>query len=166
MKLKFGEENNLLGGRIDIETVSKMIKHYRSGDILSKRLRYAHFNAYEILELFMDNKVLPSQICDDIKKNQDFIKKHGLKIYLGKHDEKSCPENKPQYKDKTTTILCNTSIINSEKNQYADKTTTEEHSLLIASPQSSNSYLDQASICPPEMPSADVSKNIYDIGDQ
>jgi len=172
MKLKFGEENNFLAGRISPETVKKMVQKHRKGDPLNKKLKYAHFNVYEVLELFIDNEVLPAAICKQIKEkvNQEYIKKYGLKIYLGKHDKDSCPENRPDYENRVTTILCNTEVISAEKNQYADKAIIEKNALLIATPSKGtrppeDGYLDQTSICPPDNPFIE-SKNsyIYDIG--
>ena len=165
MKLKFGEENNLLEGRIGIKTVKQMLKNHRAdGNPPKEKLKYAHFNAYEILDLFMDNKILPKHICAEIEKIQDLIKQHGLRIYLGQHDKASSVFN-TKYLNCTTTILCNTTIVDAERFLYKDKITKEEHSLLIATNDPNDEdYLDQASICPPESPVFDEGENSFDIG--
>lgn len=95
------------------EEISKMVKHYRQSNNLPQ-LKYAHFRLEDILNFLVQSNVLSPAAINAIKDdaNQNHIKDRGLRIYLGRHKDKStCPRGDKRYKDKATTILVNTKLV-------------------------------------------------------
>ena len=167
MKLKITNQKFFDAERIGIEAVAKMVKKHRGNDPLKTKLHYSHFTVTEIIELFKDNRVLPESICDQLATAESLkhMKKFGLKIYLGKHDETTCPPGNPGYNKHTTTILCNTVI---EGNTvYRDLLESEKNSIsLPAFKKDPDPYLDQTNICPPDVPGGRLTTTatlIYDV---
>ncbi len=156
---------DLPGGRIKREEVMGMVQNYRDENKTEQKLFYAHFSLAEILDVFVDNKVLPPDLIKDINSQatQDFIKNFGFKIYIGKYGVKGPAPVEASYKGHLTTIVCNTNF--SHKFHYVDKLNTKE-AILIATAKKKNPgdppYLDQANICPPEY-AVDEPKCDYDV---
>ncbi|MEE1946154.1 hypothetical protein VRU48_13610 [Pedobacter sp. KR3-3] len=111
-----GSERKFLGKGFDRDTVKEMVKGYRKDPTNGDPLRYSHFTIHEVLSLFVANNVLNGLITEaDLVKNEEVFKKYGLKIYLGRHVSETSldglpPEIKGDYKNKITTILCNTEV--------------------------------------------------------
>jgi hypothetical protein len=169
MKLKITENKFFDAQRIGIDVVVKMVKKHRESDPLKEKLNYAHFTVMEIIELFKDNGVLPKLICDQLSTadSREHMKKFGIKIYLGTHDETTYPPGKPTYKNRTTTILCNTVI---EGNTiYRDLLQSEKNSIsLPVFKKDPDPYLDQTNISPPDVPDGGpktTRTRIYDVVD-
>jgi hypothetical protein len=95
--------------------VKEMVQAYRKKPEARDSLHYAHFNAYEVLALFMANGILSEAVTKAIEADKAAIEAFGLKIYMGTHCFPITPPypgtNKPgDYLGKTTAILCNTNI--------------------------------------------------------
>lgn len=169
MKFQITTQKVFDGSRIGLGVVSKMTKKHRAYDPLKKKLHYSHFTVTEIIELFKDNNVLPAAICEQLSTPEalDHMKKHGLKIYLGKHEKSTCPPGNPGYDKYTTTILCNTEIERG-KHKYRDLVDNNKHSILMSASRTNDPdpYLDQTNICPPDSPdpgTLTTQDSIYDI---
>ena len=137
------------GNKIPRNVVSQMVKNHRANDSAGEKLWYAHFSMSEILDLFIKNGLLPDSIGANFKNE---IAAYGLKIYLGKYGTgiSSPSGGHANYKDRVTTILCNTVIV--KNNHYKDMLTPKQNSLLIAGLKFEDDelpYLNQANICPP-----------------
>ena len=157
----FGLEASGLGKKL----IKAMVQLYRKDPKGGEHLKYAHFNVHEILSLLVANDVLDGlitkgQLDDSNTKNQ--LKKYGLKIYLGRHNDLSMsglPEDmRKQYKNKITTILCNTKIGNGFRDLLTDDNSV---AFAIRETVEEGQGLDQAEICPPY--NTDDDDN-YDIG--
>lgn len=148
-----GSERKILGKGFDRDTVKEMVKAYRKDPTNGDPLRYSHFTIYEILSLLVANDVLDGLItADDLTKKEEILKKSGLKIYLGRHVSEASlgglpPEIKADYKNKITTILCNTKI-----NRGFFDILKKENSVAFAEGRNivePGQALDQAEIAPP-----------------
>lgn len=142
----------LQGARLKRDDVRKMVQDYRNENETEQKLFYSHFRLAEILDLFADNKVLPQDIIDSLRKEstQDFIKDFGFKIYLGKYGNTAPEPIEPKFKGHITTIICNTDIM--EGLNFADKINTNETGMAARIGQTTieqDPYLDQANIFPP-----------------
>lgn len=166
MILKLNGKQNLKGflsKGFDRSVVKSMVVAYRKSPEAIGSLHYAHFNTYEILELFMANNVLSPSIIKAITNEKAAIEKFGLKIYMAAHcfpltGTLPGTTDAAEYKDKVTTMLCNTVIGNGFRDMLDDK-----HSAALATPKdiSGGEGLDQAEICPPYITDEDED---YDIG--
>lgn len=139
----------------DKQQVKAMVQAYRKKPEAKDSLNYAHFNAFEILELLIANDVVSEPLSRAIKDEQESIEDFGLKIYMGSH---CFPLTEPlpgtidaaQYSDKTTTILCNTRIIKKGANKGFWDLLDDERSIALAEGTiDPGQGLDQSEISPP-----------------
>ncbi|RZJ64781.1 MAG: hypothetical protein EOO47_26555 [Flavobacterium sp.] len=166
MIVELNSEKKLLGFRskgFDRSVVKEMVVAYRKKPEAKDSLKYAHFNVYEVLELFMVNNVLSPTLIKAITAEEANIKKFGLKIYLASHcfdltDPLPGSINADDYKDKTTTVLCNTKIGHGFRDLLDDQSSI---SIATSSNIEQGQGLDQAEICPPYNNDDDDD---YDIG--
>ena len=155
------------GKRFDKHVIKDMVRAYRVAN--KNALKYTHFNAYEILDLFMANKVITdATLIAAIKAQENEIRAFGMKIYLGVHISedtvpiKQDPKETEKYFGKTTTILCNTNIVKDTKYEflYAD---ILNDVALSQFDDPAGEGLDQAEMAPPYHEEEDED-NDHDIG--
>jgi hypothetical protein len=166
MILKLNGKQKLLGflsQGFDRSIVKSMVVAYRGRPEAIGSLKYAHFNTYEVLELFMTNNVLSPSLIKAITNEKAAIEKFGLKIYMAAHcfpltGTLPGETDAAEYENKITTLLCNTVIGNGFRDMLDDK-----HSAALATSGiiGEGEGLDQAEICPPYMTDEDDD---YDIG--
>lgn len=156
-------KGDLDGKGFDKATLKAMVDAYRKspGYVKDKSFRYAHFNAYRIIQLLVANGVLDENT--PIKDQARNIQEYGVKIYLGNHvSPDTLPHGSEKYMGFTTAILCNTII----KNGYADmlgelnKVSVGENA--SGSDVDPGDGLDQAEVAPPYHAAPDDEE--YDLG--
>ncbi|WP_113639323.1 hypothetical protein [Nubsella zeaxanthinifaciens] len=150
------------GKFLDRATIKSMVDAYREKNKQNvDALKYAHFKIEDILQLCVNNKILPETVLTQIEKPTDpKAKGYGLKIYLGIHLDGTYPSDKPDYKGATTTILCNTQII--EGKGFKDMLKHTDPSILNKLGDDEGTGLDRAEIEPPYH---DNGGEDYDIGE-
>lgn len=148
--------------RLKKSDVEKMVNQYRSTRAPEK-LKFAHFNLKEILDLFVDNKILDRKKLD-LSMLVD-VKKRGLKLYLGHHlDGTYCP-GKPGYKGYDTIVACNSKLLDDGRfeDMLDDTKDYDNDSVIFLGYDPSGEGLDMAQICPPECPQDDPPVIVIDI---
>ncbi|MDQ8006397.1 MAG: hypothetical protein REI64_16460 [Pedobacter sp.] len=178
VKVTNKDEKDLKDGELGRKDIWEMVQHHRL-EKNPKDLKYAHFKLKEILQLFINNKVLPetigkllSEVIDSPK-----INNHGVKIYLGRHAKpETCPKpsgtlTSADYLHRATTIILTTNlekIPGDKKKGFRDMLTlpksSEEHFVLIPGFKEEGQGLDRAEIEPPYH-DGEVGE-YYDIGDE
>ncbi len=111
MANNFEGKGELDGNGFNKETLKAMVVAYRKSPeyVKGKSFRYAHFNAYRIMQLFVANGILDES--KPLNEQSETLQKHGVKIYLGNHvSAETLPHGDEKYMGFTTTILCNTVI--------------------------------------------------------
>lgn len=140
--------------KLTAKDVKAMVDAYRKHtDTKSTSLKFAHFEVDEILQLFIDNKIIDSYV----RNPNPITGPYGLRIYIGNHyDINTCPVGSSAYLGYNTTILCNTVMIDPKKGEFHDLLKDDD---TIAIPMQEkvrniDSYaLDQTYICPTTCPS-------------
>lgn len=147
MPQKPTEINKNFGLRLKKSDVKTMVEQYRTTTPKAK-LKFAHFNLKEILDLFVDNKILDKEkLAQAVLSDTE---KHGLKLYMAHHsDDRYCP-NKPHYKGYNTIVVCNTIEDNGTFVDMLDDNKNEDGNKSIISENGGKDGLDQATICPPD----------------
>ncbi len=161
MLIQLGTNNKIFGGRIKKETVKSMVQYYRK-QASSGTLFYAHFSVDEIIQLLVDNGAITKGALSHI------IPDHGLKIYIGKHDDvTNCPIGRPDYMDKDTAILCTTFITDEKKFCYSDKLKNKKNYIAISGTRlgTDGDALDQSSTYPPDNPYAAIPPIPVPVGE-
>ncbi|MDB5139774.1 MAG: hypothetical protein JWR12_1690 [Mucilaginibacter sp.] len=153
MPIKLDSSSEKLhGGRINKKMVIEMVNYYRANRRKdANSLKFAHFTALEVLNLFADNGIINQLTNDQILKATPF----GAKIYMASHanDAATCPAGREtQYLNYDTTIICNTSF---DGQTWNDLLADGQSSVSLAG---AGDGLDKGSICPPDCPpNLDVS---------
>jgi hypothetical protein len=161
IKLTDPVHHPLDGLRVGKQTIKDMVTGYRTihaGDP-NKCLKFIHFNLQEVIQLFIDNGVLDSEVPLSDQLDQDGLAIYGLKIYLGNHvDATTIPPNDPgstySYLHKDTAILCNTVLTNRTWIDQLDDSADAGNSISILG---TGDGLDRGSICPPSCPTTPAS---------
>jgi hypothetical protein len=152
--------------KFDRAMIKKMVQAYRRSVADNPMaLKYSHFNAYDILDLYISNKIVSTSLAQAILSEKSDIEKFGLKIYLGQNVEGSFdPIIHPDYLGYTTTILCNTIIEPDSAYGYLLKDILGPVSGIAQRDEDSDEEgLDQAEICPPYHEDAPEDEE-YDVG--
>jgi len=162
IKLNDGEKSHT-GKPFKKDEVKEMVNAYRKLIDPDKDLKFAHFTVYEILELFVDNKIIPKAVLSQINKPSETTE-YGVKIYIGRHStERTCPTGRiNDYLNRNTAIICNTEILGFKK--YLDiLDNTKSISMAVPGP---GDAIDQATICPPDCPEGTYTNpsDGYDVG--
>ena len=133
--------------------IKMMVKYYRQHRMPDKNcLKFAHMPVADIINLFVDNGIIPKLTPAD----QNKIAIYGLKLYMANHanDLTTIPPGKLQYLPCDTIIICNTQQLTDAQN---NKTWTDMLDTGSAVVHNTNSMagqgLDKTTICPPDCPS-------------
>ncbi len=148
MPIKLNDESKAnKAERFFKKDVRDMVKEYRKDHPSKKDLKYTHFTVKEILQLFIDNKIVdPNQTINQQTSNLD---NHGVKLYLGKHFKPETCRQRGRYLTHSNIIICNTKIVDKDKFYFKDMLDDKDdkHSFTMAG---ENDGLDMGHICPPD----------------
>lgn len=163
MIIKLGEDKSFTGKQFKKAEVKKMVQDYRATIDTKKELNFAHFTVKEILDLFIENGVIKGPVT---LQKPDIGIEYGVKIYIGKHTTtNTCPPyREADYKDKNTTIICNTKVIGFRK--YLD-ILDDTKAITIPIANDPGDGLDQATVCPPDCGDGvpdDGPRDGFDVG--
>jgi hypothetical protein len=139
--------------KLDAKLVKAMVDAYRKHpDTKPTSLKFAHFEVDEILQLFIDNKIIESYV----RNPNPIAGSYGLKIYIGNHyDMSTCPTNASDYVGFNTTILCNTVMMNAKLGEFHDLLKDNDTVALPVQDKVINAdgyAIDQTYICPTTCP--------------
>jgi len=159
------EEKKITGKPFKKAEVKEMVKAYRRTIVDPKKeFKFAHFTVKEVLQLCIENNVLPESVLK-LLKTPSVGSEYGVKIYMGKHvSENTCPTNRvPDYLGLNTAILCNTEVIKFK--HYLDML-DDDKSISVPLVPDPGDAIDQATICPPDCPEETYPdpKDGYDLG--